>query len=172
MPQTGQKTDDRNISVGNHSEKLVHQLLTDNYNRYYYLAYSYVHNEEDALDIVQEGAYKALLNSSSIRKPEYAGTWIYRIMIHTALDFIKKKKTEPECMDIQNLGEGAEDCYEDIDLERAVKGLEESSFLIIKLYFFEELTLAQIARLLHVNENTVKSRLYRALKYLKLCMDR
>lgn len=172
MRQIAQKAVEKNISIDTNAEKLVHQLLTDNYSRYYYLAYSYVHNEEDALDIVQEGAYKALLNSPSIRNPKYAGTWIYRIMIHTAIDFVKKKKMEPEYMDIQELGEGAEDCYENIDLERAVERLEGSSFMIIKLYFFEELTIAQIARLLHINENTVKSRLYRALKYLKMSMER
>lgn len=171
MQQTDQKINSGNQFVENSAKRLVRQLLTDNYSRYYSLAYSYVRNEEDAMDIVQEGAYKALRNSGSLRNPEYAGTWIYRIMIHTALDFVRKKKTEPECMDIQELGEGAEDSYEDFDLERAVKGLEESSVRIIRLYFFEELTLSQIARLLHINENTVKSRLYRALKHLKICME-
>ena len=172
MQRTKEKTEGKREAAKDSVKDLVHQLLIDNYSRYYYLAYSYVRNEEDALDIVQEGACKALRNSCAVRNPEYTGTWIYRIMIHTALDFIKKKKAQPECMDIQELGEGAEDCYEDIDLERAVKGLEESSFLIIKLYFFEELTIAQIARLLQINENTVKSRLYRALKYLKTHMER
>ena len=42
-------------------EKIVEKLLIENYEQYYRLAYSYVHNEADALDIVQEGAYKAIL---------------------------------------------------------------------------------------------------------------
>lgn len=81
MQQTDQKINSGNQSVENSAKRLVRQLLTDNYSRYYSLAYSYVRNEEDAMDIVQEGAYKALRNSGSLRNPEYAGTWIYRIMI-------------------------------------------------------------------------------------------
>ena len=41
-------------------EQIVEKLLIENYEQYYRLAYSYVHNEADALDIVQEGAYKAI----------------------------------------------------------------------------------------------------------------
>lgn len=37
-------------------EQIVEKLLIENYEQYYRLAYSYVHNEADALDIVQEGA--------------------------------------------------------------------------------------------------------------------
>ena len=59
---------------------------------YYRLAYSYVKNEADAMDIVQEGAYKAILNSSQVREKSYIGTWIYRIIINEALNYIKKFK--------------------------------------------------------------------------------
>ena len=43
-------------------EQTIEQLLLENYNTYYRLAYSYVHNDADASDIVQNGAYKAILN--------------------------------------------------------------------------------------------------------------
>ena len=46
--------------------------MLEQYDRYYRLALSYVHKEEDAADIVQNGAYKAILNSSSLKNPEYA----------------------------------------------------------------------------------------------------
>lgn len=42
-------------------EQAVERALTEGYEKYYRLAYSYVHNEADALDIVQEAAYKAIL---------------------------------------------------------------------------------------------------------------
>ena len=65
MQQTDQKINSGNQFVENSAKRLVRQLLTDNYSRYYSLAYSYARNEEDAMDIVQEGAYKALRNSES-----------------------------------------------------------------------------------------------------------
>ncbi len=75
-------------------EAAVHDRLVKNYDKYYRLAYSYVHNEVDALDIVQEGAYQAIFKSDSLKKEEYADTWIYRIMINEALQFLRKRKTE------------------------------------------------------------------------------
>ena len=60
MIQAGRKT----------KEKAVEDLLLKNYNQYYRLAYSYVHNDADAGDIVQNGAYKAIKNSSNLQKPE------------------------------------------------------------------------------------------------------
>ena len=44
----------------NSCEKIIEDVLTENYRQLYRLAYGYVRNEEDALDIVQESAYKAI----------------------------------------------------------------------------------------------------------------
>ena len=52
------------------NDDLIERLLLENYNRYYHLAYSYVHNPDDASDIVQNGAYLAIKNSASLRQPE------------------------------------------------------------------------------------------------------
>ena len=59
-------------------EQAVERALTEGYEKYYRLAYSYVHNEADALDIVQEAAYKAILKSDSLKEPQYVETWVYR----------------------------------------------------------------------------------------------
>ena len=71
------------FSGKNHKEQKIEQLLLENYNKYYRLAYSYVHHEADAADIVQNGAYKAIKNSDALKQEEYAQTWIYRIMLTT-----------------------------------------------------------------------------------------
>ncbi|MDY5540504.1 MAG: sigma factor, partial [Lachnospiraceae bacterium] len=73
-------------------EKKIEQILLQNYDRYYRLAYSYVHKEADAADIVQNGAYKAILNSDTLRKEEYASTWVYRIMLNETFRFLKKER--------------------------------------------------------------------------------
>ena len=59
---------------------LIEQILLEQYDKYYRLAISYVHSESDAYDIVQNGVYKALRGSDTLKKPEYAQTWVYRIM--------------------------------------------------------------------------------------------
>lgn len=53
------------------NETVISQVLLQNYNKYYRIAFGYVHNEADALDIVQEGAYKAIYHSDKLKKQEY-----------------------------------------------------------------------------------------------------
>lgn len=151
-------------------ESLIHDNLIRNYSKYYRLAFSYVHNEADAMDIVQEGACKAILNSGSLKNSEFADTWIYRIMINEALGFIKKNKKEME--PFEDIQASTTDIYEDIDLKEAVNQLEAVDKAIIVLRFFEDLKLEQIAEIVNENLSTVKSRLYRTLKKLRLSLDR
>ena len=54
-------------------------MLIDQYERFYRLAYSYVHNEADALDVVQESACKAIIQCKKLKDttkllPCYAGS--------------------------------------------------------------------------------------------------
>ena len=150
-------------------EKIVRQCIIENYQQYYRLAYSYVHNEQDAMDIVQEGVYRAIYYSHTLKKKEYVNTWVYRIMINESLNFIKKNKKET--VDIAKITEGREDRYENIDLQRALEKLGEPEGTIIRLRFFEDMKLEQIAQVLNQNINTVKTKLYRSLKELKISMD-
>lgn len=150
------------------TDEKIKQNIVDCYDKYYRLAYSYVHNENDALDIVQEGSYKAILYSKSLKKEEFIGTWVYRIMINESLQFIKKNKSSDALID--DIIEGKEDIYENIDLKRAIENLEEPEGTIIKLRFFEDMKIEQIAVILNENMNTIKSKLYRSLKVLKLSL--
>ena len=55
--------------MGSKQEAEVERLLLENYEPYYRLAYSYVRQEQDALDIVQESAYKAIKDCGHDRSP-------------------------------------------------------------------------------------------------------
>ena len=155
--------------MANQLDAKIKQMIIDQYNRYYRLAFSYVHNENDALDIVQEGAYKAILYSKTLKKEEYMETWIYRIMINEALSFLKKNKPNAELTDF--MAEGKEDVYENVDLKLALGKLGEPEGTIIKLRFFEDMKLEQIASILNENVNTIKTKLYRTLKTLRSSME-
>ncbi len=154
------------ISKHKKMEQCIEKILLDNYDRYYRLAYSYTHNEADAQDIVQNGAYKAILYSDSLKNVEYAKTWLYRIMLNETLELLKKQK-EPSLDEIM-VETGQEDVYEDIDLQRALNSMSKEDKAVIELRYFEDLKLSEIAKILGENENTIKSRLYRGLKKMKL----
>lgn len=150
-------------------EKIIEELLLNNYNQYFRLAYSYVHNDDDAADIVQNGAYKAIKNSSSLKEEAYAATWLYRIMLNEIFTFFKQKKTES--IDSVLEEPGSEDSYEDIDLKRALETLPEEERMIVELKYFEEMKLEEIAAIMDENVNTIKSRLYRSIRKLKLQLE-
>ena len=151
-------------------EVLVHECLVKNYEKYYRMAYSYVFCEQDAMDIVQEGAYRAILKSDLLKQPEYVDTWICKIVINEALRFLKKNKLAS--VDMESLPEqGQEDQVEDIDLQRALDKLDEQERAIVVLRYFEEEKLENIGKTMNLNVNTVKSRLYRAMDKLKKYME-
>ena len=151
-------------------EKKIEQILLQNYDRYYRLAYSYVHKEADAADIVQNGAYKAILNSDTLRKEEYASTWVYRIMLNETFRFLKKERPLISLEEL-DVDKGREDTYENLDLRRALNALAEKDKAVIELRYFDDVKLTDIARVLDENVNTVKSRLYRGLRKLKLELE-
>lgn len=149
-------------------EKAVETLLLTNYNQYYRLAYSYVHNENDAYDIVQNAAYKAIKNSGSLKQENFASTWLYRIVINEIFTYCRQQKT----VSLEDAKETyAEDSYEDLDLKRALEHLPENDRMIVELKYFEDMKLEEIADILEENINTVKSRLYRSLKKLKVMIE-
>ena len=150
-------------------EKAVEQLLLQNYNQYYRLAYSYVQHDAAAGDTRQNGANKAIRHSSSLKNVEHAGTWLYRIMLNEIFAFCKQRKSEP--LDSVTEEPHSEDVYEDVDLKRALETLPDQDRMIVELKYFEDMKLEDIAAVMNENLNTVKSRLYRSLKKLKIEME-
>lgn len=149
---------------------MVEQAILENYNQYYRLAYRYVHNEEDASDIVQDGAYKALKSSHTLKNPEYVQTWVYRIMLNRCFQYLKKPKSVSYDA-LQDAGgieiDYAEDQYANIDLQKAIDALPDRDKAIVILRYFEDKKLDEIAEILGESVNTVKSRLYRCMKKLR-----
>lgn len=155
----------RKEDMRNRKEALVRSILLENYKSYYRLAFSYVHQEADAMDIVQEGACKAMAKARSLREESFAATWVYRIMINTAKDYLKKYERERGmlCEDMA-VSEGKE---ADLELREALDRLPMQEKTLIILRFYEDKSLSEIAEILQENLSTVKSRLYRTLEKLR-----
>ncbi|EGT3949507.1 sigma-70 family RNA polymerase sigma factor, partial [Clostridioides difficile] len=147
----------------------VEKYIIDNKDSFYRIAYSYTKNEEDALDVVQEAMYKALYSVENIKEVNYIKTWFYKILVRTSIDFIRKNRKYNNMTDIDLVDETGEyDKYTDLDLRRALEELPIEYKSIIILRFFEDLKIEEVAIILDENVNTVKTRLYTALKKLKL----
>ena len=57
----------------------------------YKIAFSYVKDEQKALDILQECVYRALLNIEKLKKPKFFKTWITKILINVSINYIQKE---------------------------------------------------------------------------------
>ena len=147
------------------------QILIDNYEKYYRLAYSYTRTQEDALDVVQESAYKAIRDCNKVENPNYISTWIYRIVVNTSIDLLRKRQKNESIVGKLDEDLSYEDSYSNPDLKAALEQLDESEKTVIVLRYFEDLKLDDIARITDSNLNTVKARLYRGLKKLKDKME-
>ena len=152
------------------NEQIVKDLLVENYHKYYRIIYTYLKDQHDSLDALQEGARQAIINAGSLRQTQYADTWISRIMINEALKILRQRKNET--VDIQAAENiQTEDRYRNFDLENALQELNDSEREIINLKYFHELQFSEIGKILSLNVNTVKSRMYRALDKLRTSME-
>ena len=151
----------------------IAEFIKDNQEKLYRFAYSYVKNQEVALDMVQDAVYKALKSYESIDSPEEIKSWVYKILVNTCLDELRKQKkcvvTAPEEMPeehIDPLGDKAEH----MSLHDALDKLDPEVRAIVVMRYFEDMKLSDIAEALEENVNSVKTKLYRGLKILKVEM--
>ncbi|MZQ81487.1 sigma-70 family RNA polymerase sigma factor [Paenibacillus sp. 5J-6] len=153
-------------------EKLLITCITEHKEHVYRLAYSYVKNQEDALDIVQEAIHKAFASAESLKSTASMKSWFYRIVVNTSLDFLRKHKklqVVDETM-LEAMDSGSEDVYANMDLEIALEELPTMYRSVITLRFFEDLKIDEIAEVLNENISTIKTRLYQALRLLRIRM--
>lgn len=150
-------------------EKTFKNYIIENQNIFYKIAYTYVKNNEDALDIVQESICKGLSKINTLKDVELIKPWFYKILINTAIDYIRKNKKytqEKRELVFDNFVEHNIDI--EIDIQKALDSLCEEDKTLVILRYFEDMKISDIATILDKNENTIKTRLYRALKLLKI----
>lgn len=151
----------------------VTKFIIENREGYYRLAYTYVKNQQDALDIVQEAICKALESQHKLKNPDGIKSWFYKIVVHTALDFLRKSNkivlTQDEIL--EDIGGSRSDNYEDTDLMSALDRLSDENKTIVVLRYFEAMKLQDIASIMNIPESTVKTKLYSSLKKLRIELE-
>ena len=152
-------------------------IVMENRKRFYCIAYSYVKNEQDALDIISEATCKGLLHLKELDKAEHLVTWMTRIIVNTSIDFIRKNsriaalpedsKGYPDDADLRNSQAEEPEREALMDLYNAMDILDPEERTCIVLRYFEAYNFREIAEMLKMPESTVKSRSYRALEKMK-----
>lgn len=132
------------------------------------ICFVYLHNQADVEDVFQEVFLKLMLHYNSQKRFEseqHEKAWICRITINQCKDlcksFWRKKVCSIEGMQIP--------CQHETESEvlQAVLCLPAKYKEVIYLFYYEEYTVAEIARMMGTKPNTVYSHLHRARKLLK-----
>lgn len=143
--------------------------IIDNQTYLYRLAYSYVKNKDDALEIVQNVIYKSLSSVKALKNIDSIKPWITRILINCCFDFIKSNSRtiiKDEVFEFVEDKQG--DILDRIALKKALYKLPTKLKTILILRFFEDFKIREISEILDMNESTVKTNLYKALNILKI----
>ncbi|WP_240644565.1 sigma-70 family RNA polymerase sigma factor [Paenibacillus paeoniae] len=145
---------------------LIHQKKTELYR----MAYVYVQNENDAVDIYQQTIIRAFEGLPKLHDPTYFSTWITRILINCSKTYLSKQKNVElvEPVHIENLRSMSHSNIEEhLDLWQALQLLDEKYKTVLLLRFYQDYSVNQIADIIQCPEGTVKTHIRRGLHMLR-----
>ena len=131
----------------------------------YKAAKSYLSSEEDIADVMQDTVLAAYEHMGELKSAPYFKTWLTRILINQCKDFLRQQKRYVVSDEIMKTADGTPG--NDREFYELIKELPEDSRMIFLLYYGEGFKTNEIAQILDMNENTVKSRLRRGRDKLK-----
>lgn len=153
-------------------EEQLEAYLIGGQARFYRLAYSYLQDREESLDAVQTAVCRALERRDGLRDPSALRAWFTRILVNACMDLLRQRKrvtlVPPEALDS---GSYEDPLPADDTLFHRVNALPPEVQTVVKLRFYEDLTLREISEVTGWNLNTVKSRLYAGLKKLRVSLE-
>ncbi len=140
-----------------------------NSNRLYLIALSFTKNHYDAEDIIQNVFLKLLNYKKPFNDDEHIDKWLTAVCINESKNCIKsafhKNFNIDDMTDLYTF-----DTVRDFDLFNAVMSLPKKERIVIHLFYYEDMSIKEIAEVLKVKEPAVKTRLHRARNDLKLIL--
>jgi RNA polymerase sigma factor (sigma-70 family) len=144
----------------------------------YGLCLRFADSPQDAEDLLQEAFIRVFRDIGKYSGQGSLEGWVRRVVLHTALEYIKKCKRRDPTEDLElavNLADkdpGGNDPYEPGRLVRLLQGLPPGFRAVINLYVVEERSHEEIARELGIAVGTSKSQLLRAKAFLRRLIDK
>jgi RNA polymerase sigma-70 factor (ECF subfamily) len=153
-----------------------YQLMQEHKEKLYRIALSYMKNENDALEAVQETTYRAYLKLHKLKEPDYFGTWLVRILLNYCIDELKSRNRTTTWFIHQQPDVAVSDEFnlkiERMGLDAAIRQMEPKYQQVVHLKYFKDLTISEIAHTLEKPEGTVKTWLHKALSGLRTHLDK
>ena len=157
-------------------------VLVDRYkDMVFTLSLKMLKNREEAEEVSQDTFVKIYKSLSKFNGESKFSTWIYKVAFNTCLDRLKKNKrsqpfagldefTEQEAISLINVLDSIEERERKRMIQDCLQGLPGEDSFLLTLYYFDEHSLEEIAKIIGINPNNVKIRLYRSRKKLAVLL--
>lgn len=137
-----------------------------NSQRIFLIALSYFSNRNDAEDATQNVLLKLWKHREKLNDPTHIDKWLTRVTVNECRSLLRFRRETISFEEIEALC-AAPAAQEEQELMLAVLRLPKEQRVVVHLYYYEEFSVREIARLLRVSENAVKKRLSRARETLR-----
>lgn len=142
------------------------QLIEENMQSMYKTAWVYLKNDTDIADAIQDTILACFEKIDSLKNPQYFKTWLIRILINKCNDILRSRKYFTEIENEKEEGE-LDKQFERCEWKDLLSSIEEKYSIVILMYYYDELSVKEIGKVLGVKTNTVLTRLRRARQLLK-----
>ncbi|MDD6211762.1 MAG: RNA polymerase sigma factor [Clostridiales bacterium] len=155
------------------------QLYEQIYREMYYFALYVLKHPQDAEDVVSDTVTSAFVSLKKLKKEEAFRSWIFRILSNKCKDYLREYVRRSERID--EMAPESKEWDKNVSMEDGGESrilvndildhLEDEERMIISMHLFAGYRETEIAELLGLKENTVRSKKSRALKKLLKCFD-
>lgn len=147
----------------------------------YAFAFKTLNNEADATEVVNEVMLEVWRKAAGFEGKSKVTTWLFSITHNKAVDLVRKNTRHNRELEVEEHNEAAAHCelsLQQMDsqnkaiIQRCMTRLKSAQKEVVHLTFFSELSYKDIARILHVPEGTVKTRMMHAKSQLADCVNK
>lgn len=141
------------------------------------LSLKMIRNREEAEEAAQDSFVKAFRSLHNFKGGSKFSTWLYKVTYNSCLDRLKKiKRVQPTVAIDEFTGSAVMELSDFVDrieererkqiIQDCLNKLPGEDGLLLTLFYFEEQSVKEIAKIMGINENHVKIKLYRGRKKL------
>jgi RNA polymerase sigma factor (sigma-70 family) len=136
-------------------------------------AFRIVDNLDEAQDVLQEAFLDAFARISDFRQETTFGLWLKQIVVHRAINLLRKRKMDLVSIDEEQIeiadedyDDGEETLYKAEQIKAAIKLLPEGYRVVLSLYLLEGYDHEEIGEIMNINQNTSRTQFLRAKRKL------
>lgn len=148
------------------------KLIMNVENDLYKIAKTRITNESDIEDAIQETMIESYKSIKKLREPKKFKKWLITILINKCNRIYRKKYRKDISIDEYDLDKflvsyTPTEIENDLNFYSLLKQLKYEERIVVILYYMEQYSVKDIKEILHMNENTIRTNLYRARQKIK-----